>query len=325
MNFCPNSGVRVQGEQSYCRNCGFDLRSRAASELPGRLAETPFAVWGLGMNTEYFMTPEGFLKVKIRSEFFVVLVGLLAVPVALLLGLFIQAASPWFYPMMWFLLAAPIYDEFKWRSLKKMEGLSVDELSSRSGSTLIPWSFIRRARLRGRNLSISSTKPYSRASVSFDESDAPVLERTLASRLGDRYSRVAPRRVPPFVSNLPVMVVVLFVASQLVLVLAAVLPFFPGEEQVYVAALNSLRQTAAPFSVAQEFRLISLNNVQVAVGTGVPRLGIFTLLASAYNTGRVLQVIAIQANIPAPLETLNLFLYPHTWLEVRCAIPPRPG
>lgn len=315
MNFCPSCGAAAQSEQNYCRYCGYELRLRADSELSERLQRSQLAVRGLGRSSEYFMTLDGFLRVRIRSDFFVVLAGLLAAPIALLLGLSIQAVSYWFYFMVWFLLAAPIYDEFKWRRLNVLESLSFDELASRSGSAIIPWSSLRKASLRGRSLSISSNRPSARASISLEENDVPVIERALASKLGDRFRRLAPRRVPEVMSGLPFLVLSLFVACQLVLFLAAVLPFFPGEEQHYTIIVNSLRQTVSSAPLAQEFRLILLNNVQVAVGSGVPGLGTLTYFVSDYNTGRAIQVIAIQASFPPSLEVLNLFLYPHTWLE----------
>ncbi len=314
MNFCPDCGTPVQAEQSFCRNCGLDLRARESAESPGAPPKNQLAARGIGNNAEYFVTSDGLLKVRIRSEVFVILVGLMAVPVALILGLSFLATSPFFYAMVWFLVAAPVYDEFKWGRLKAIGGLSIDELAGRKGSALIPWSYISRAQLRGKSLSIFS-KPNTRTSVRFDQSDVPFLERSLASRLGDRFRSIAPRRMPAVMSSLPRLVLVLFIASQVVFGLAAVLPFFPGEEQVYAAALASLRQGVTNAPLIQAYKEIYLNNAQLAVGTGFPGFGLFTLFASSYNTGRVLQVIAIQANVPAPLVIFNLFLYPHTWLE----------
>ena len=151
--------------------------------------------------------------------------------------------------------------------------------------------------------------------MSFDEKEVPALERTLSSRLGERFQRLAPRRATALRSNLPALVLGVFIVCQLLLVMAAVLPFFPGEESYYASILNSVKQSVTYAPVVQQYRLILLNNVQVALGSGVPGFGLFPLLLADYNTGRIIQVIAIQANVPASLEIVNLFLYPHTWVE----------
>jgi len=315
MNFCPNCGAKVQDEQSYCGSCGYDLLTRAALAPSDHIAEAPLSPRGLGWNSEYIVTPEGILKVRIRSDLFVIPVVLLALPFAILLGVTIQAVSPWFFVMAWFLIAVPLFDEFKWRKLEEMGVLSPDELAALLGSLAIPWSSIRSARLRGRMLWISSIGPRLRGSMAFDEKEVPALERTLSSRLGERFQRLAPRRATALRSNLPALVLGVFIVCQLLLVMAAVLPFFPGEESYYASILNSVKQSVTYAPVVQQYRLILLNNVQVALGSGVPGFGLFPLLLADYNTGRIIQVIAIQANVPASLEIVNLFLYPHTWVE----------
>jgi uncharacterized membrane protein SpoIIM required for sporulation len=314
MNFCPNCGKPVQSGQAYCGNCGFDLRARAASELSERPAGSPF-VRGLGRNSEWFLTPDGFLKVKVTSEYFIFLVALATLPVTVLLGLAIQAPYSLFYLMVWFLLTYAIYDEFKWRRLGRMEGLPFADLSNRKDSVAIPWPFVTRTRLRGRSLSVSAARPNLKASVLIETADAPAVDRMLALKLGDRYTRAPSRRAMPALSNLPVIALALFILSQLILILAASLPFFPGEEQAYATVLNSVRQSVTGASLFEEFRFIFLNNVQVAVAGGFPVFGLLSFVVSDYNTGRVLKEIAIQGNYPVSLEIVSLYLFPHTWVE----------
>ena len=165
----------------------------------------------------------------------------------------------------------------------------------------------------GRTLWFTSLNPQRKMSISFDRNDAPLVERSLTS-WGVRYS---PRslRLPQALTRLSTLALILFLASQLILILAAVLPFFPGEEQMYNTILNSTRSQVAGATFTEAFKAIFVNNLQVAWGGILPVLGQLSFGLASYNTGRVIQVIAISDNYPPAVVLITLYLLPHTWVE----------
>ncbi len=167
----------------------------------------------------------------------------------------------------------------------------------------------------GKTLWLSSMNPLRKVSVTFNQSDAPLVEQNLTAR-GVRYSWKPPR-LPQALSKFWVLALLLFVVSQAILILAATLPFFPGEEQTYSTILNGTRDQFSNATFLGEFRDIFLNNIQVAWGGMVPVLGQFAFGVASYNTGRVIQVIAIAHQPPYPPSAilLSLYLLPHTWVE----------
>jgi uncharacterized membrane protein SpoIIM required for sporulation len=152
-----------------------------------------------------------------------------------------------------------------------------------------------------------------RLSVTFDQEDAPTVERTINS-WGVRYSQRAPR-LPQFLTRLPTLALFLFIASQIILILAATLPFFPGEEQLYTTVVNNTRSQVSGTTFLGEFRAIFLNNIQVALGGALPFLGTLSFGIASYNTGRAVQAIAIGAQVPPSLVLASLYLLPHAWIE----------
>jgi len=103
--------------------------------------------------------------------------------------------------------------------------------------------------------------------------------------------------------------------SQLILILAAVLPFFPGEAQMYNTILNSTRSQVSGATFTEAFKAIFVNNLQVAWGGMLPVLGQLSFGVASYNTGRVIQVIAISDHYPPSVVLVLLYLFPHTWVE----------
>jgi len=164
-----------------------------------------------------------------------------------------------------------------------------------------------------RTLWFTSADPPKKMSVTFDRDDAPRVESSLAS-WGVRYSRTRPR-LPRVFTRFSTLVLTLFVVGQLILILAAVLPFFPGEKQMYNTILGSTVSQVAGGTFLEAFKAIFLNNLQVAWGGMLPVLGQLSFGLANYNTGRVIQVIAISANYPTPAVLVLLYLLPHTWVE----------
>lgn len=151
---------------------------------------------------------------------------------------------------------------------------------------------------------------------------APIVERTLNSN-GVKYSWRGPR-LPPYLTRFSTLALLVFIAGQVILILAATLPFFPGEEALYTTVYNNAQNSIAGATFIGEFRGIFLNNIQVAWGGAIPFFGALTYGVTSYNTGRVIQVIAITnlnplTNAPQPLSPIivliGLYLFPHTWVE----------
>ncbi|QQG48209.1 MAG: stage II sporulation protein M [archaeon] len=317
MKFCTQCGVEVEEGQPFCRNCGHDLLAREAPRSLEAVADRPFSMRGLGTNSEVFLSEEGLLKVRIRSEYFVAFIGLASLLVLVPLYYVFQTPSWGVYYTAWFVLAAPAYEEFKWRGMERLGKLPIEELARRRGSVFVAWAEVDKARLRGRTVFVTSRRLRQRLSATFDEADVQLINQGLASRLGGKLRVDSPRRALAIFSNFPALVGVLFAANVAVLFLAAGLPFFAGEEQAYTATLGTISQTAS-LPLIQEFQAIFLNNTKVVLISGIPGLGLFSLLFSSYNTGRILQVIAIQGHITGWAATLFLFLFPHTWVEELC-------
>ena len=165
----------------------------------------------------------------------------------------------------------------------------------------------------GRTLWFTSTDHPRKMSVTFDRNDAPLIERSLAS-WGIRYSWRNPR-FPRSITRFPTLVLILFVVGQLILVAAAVLPFFPGEAQLYNIVLNNTESQVTGTTFIEAFKAIFTNNLQVAWDGMLPVLGQLSFGLANYNTGRVIQVIAISENYPPIAVLVFLYLLPHTWIE----------
>jgi uncharacterized membrane protein SpoIIM required for sporulation len=310
--FCSHCGKEVFSTDNFCRNCGFDLGGRTqAGDAESRQAIPE--VHGLGRNTFLFLTPEGLLGVKIGSSALLVLAFVLPIPLVAGLYYAIQAGALAVYFTLWIAASLLLYDELRWRRLRSYGKRSKDELMAARESWFVPWRSVRMADWNGRTLWFSSHDPPQKLSATFDQKDSQRVERTLSS-WGVRYSWRQPR-LPPIFTRFSTLVILMFIASQAILILAAVLPFFPGEEQIYTTILNNTRSEVAGASLFDEFRAIFLNNVQVAWGGAVPFLGTLSFGIASYNTGRVIQAIAIGDQFPSSLVLAWLYILPHTWVE----------
>lgn len=314
MNYCPNCGAPVEGGQNFCRNCGLDIRERVELDETQTRPEVPI-VRGLGRNTVVYVTREGLLGVGIGSValYSLALLAPLAIVTAVYYGTQISALTV--YVTVWVTASALLYDELRWRGMHKL-GDEPPELGGARRSWLMSWQSIRMADWNGKTLWLTSVSPRRKLSITFDRRDAPLVERRLSS-WGIRYSWRPPRISPSF-TRFSTLVLSLFIAGQVILVLAAVLPFFPGEEQLYSTIVSHTRNQIAGATFIGEFEAIFFNNIQVAWGGAIPFLGVLTYSIASYNTGRAIQAIAITAN-PHPLPSyavlFSLYLLPHTWVE----------
>jgi len=271
------------------------------------------AIRGLARNAIVYLTPEGLRADVFRSGGVLFLSPILPIPLLVTFYLVIQGGALAVYAAVWIALSLLIYDELRWQGFRRLEGYSLSAPQPSKASWLVPWSSLRMADWNGRTLWFTSLNPRRKTSVTFDRKDAPLVERSLTS-WGVHYS---PRslRLPQALTHLSTLALFLFLVSQLILILAAVLPFFPGEAQMYNTILNSTRSQYTGVTFTEAFKSIFINNLQVAWGGILPVLGqIFFGLAS-YNTGRVIQAIAISDQYPSSVVLITLYLLPHTWVE----------
>jgi uncharacterized membrane protein SpoIIM required for sporulation len=313
MNYCPNCGAPIGAGQSFCGNCGHDVREIRRQEQASE-AVAAHEIRGLARNTLVYLAPEGLQGFKLRSLPLLLLTPL--APLPLLAGVYylVQAGALAVYFTLWIVASALLYDELRRRGLGRLVGAASP--TSTGKSWLVPWQSIRMADWNGRTLWFTSVNPRRKLSLTFDRDDAPVVERTLDSR-GVRYSWRGPR-LSPTLTRFWTLALLLFVTGQVILILAATLPFFPGEQQTYVTILNNTRSQIVGTTFIGEFKVIFLNNIQVAWGGALPFLGVLTYGAASYNTGRVIQAIAVtsqQGALPSYAVLLGLYLLPHAWVE----------
>jgi len=312
LNYCPRCGAPLGIGQNFCRNCGFDVREQTQAEQPQLQTAAP--IRGLGSNAVVYLTQEGLHGIEIRSDGALFLSFLLPFPLLVAVYYVIQAGALAVYATAWIALSFLLYDELRWRGARKLNGLPPPDQIKRE-SWLAPWHSIRMADWNGRTLWFTSTDPHRKLSVTFDRDNAPLVERSLAS-WGVRYSW-RPPRLPRTLTQFWTLALIVFVISQIILILAATLPFFPGEKQMYTTVLNGTRSQVTGATFVDAFRTIYINNIQVAVGGTLPVIGQLSFGLASYNTGRVLQVIALSAHppVPPPVVLLTLYLLPHTWIE----------
>jgi len=247
-----------------------------------------------------------------RSAGVLFLSPIVPIPLLFAIYLIIQEGAFAVYASVWIALSFIVYDELRWQGLRRLIGHSSSAPQQKTPQ-LIPWSSLRMADWDGRTLWFTSMNPRHKMSVTFDRNDAPFVERSLTS-WGVRYSPKS-LRVPKALTHFSTLALTLFLVSQFILILAAVLPFFPGEEQMYNTILNSTRSQVAGATFMEAFKAIFLNNLQVAWGGMLPVLGQLSFGLASYNTGRVIQVIAISDNYPSAVVLVTLYLLPHTWVE----------
>ena len=310
MNYCPNCGTPVEPGQNFCGKCGREVRDRPAVEQQGR-PEAPLR--GLGRNTLAYLTQDGIHGVGLTSTALLILAILVPLPFFFATYYLVQEGAFAIYLTLWVATALLLYDGLRWRGLRNLGENPPSEGVRRSW--LVPWQSIRMADWNGKTLWFTSQNPDRRLSVTFDKDAAPLVEGTLNSR-GVRYSW-RPPRLPASLTRFWTVVLLLFIIGQVTLILAAVLPFFPGEEQTYVTILNNTKASISGTTFIGEFQAIFVNNIQVALGGAVPFLGTLTYGIANYNTGRVVQAIALTNPTPVqPYAVLvTLYILPHTWVE----------
>ena len=310
MNYCPNCGAPVVFGQNFCGACGADVREKTGSLQA--LEQQGLKVRGLGRNTMVYLTNEGLRGERICSPASLYLAVL--APLFLVSAVYhaFQAGPLVVYATLWVAASALMYDELRWRGVHRARG-GPSATGEGRGSWTLPWRSIQMVDWNGRTLWFTGANQKRMLSVTFDRNDAAHVEMALESA-NVRYSRRL-ARLPPALTKFSTLVLLVFIIGQAVLILAATLPFFPGEEQMYTTILNNTRSQITGATFAGEFQSVFLNNIQIALAGAIPFLGTITYAAASYNTGRVLQAIAIGAQLPPSLVLVSLYLFPHTWVE----------
>jgi hypothetical protein len=318
VTFCPRCGLALEGQDRFCSRCGYDVGARLASPSPveGR-AELPVLL-GLGLNSAYYLRRDGILSVQLVPYSKVVLASVAAASVPVLVELLLNPTSLLIWVAAWFAPLALLLDELKARALRRLRGTSPDELARRPGSSFTPWQSVKWVELRGDKLGMFEGGNYLLrrvGSVVLSRTSIPLARLVMAENLGQRFREKSGFGLRSKVWNVIPLAIILFALSELTFVAASTAPFFAGEQEAYASLLSTVKGHFANTTILQEFWLILVNNSQVATSSSVPGVGLLILILSNYNTGRILQIIALQANYPPSLVLVTLFLEPHTLLE----------
>ena len=214
------------------------------------------------------------------------------------------------------LVLLPVINEFRHRRLEGLLRLPRPDLLAREGEASIPWESLFSMSIEGKTLRYEVGRK--KHAMAIEASDIPSLSAKAASTMGARFSLRPERRLLSGPVKFIVLALSLFALTQAVLVAASVAPFLPGEEARYSVIVNSMRASDNGISIAGEFGMILLNNIQVALMSLVPGFGFLVLSASSYNTGRVIQVLALQDGVSPSYLVSFLYALPHSWVEELC-------
>ena len=291
----------------------------ARSALPGaqQTSGQYLHLLGLSALNAYYTDRRGLASVQLVSDFAAIALAAITFLFAVGVKLLLSSLSFYGIGMVWLLVSYPFYDELRYRKLSMLEGARLDEIEATRRSRTIAWDSITRAVLGGRTLSVyrggRRLQAQLKLLVEDDKRQAAIL--TLESNLGGRLVRPKTHRTLAYVLRPGPLVAIIFLISQAILVTAAVAPFFSGEQELYTTLWNSQRQTFQEASLFSQYLSIFSNNLGVALSGTVPAFGQFFLFVTSYNTGRVIQVISIQAGLSPQDVVTILYLSPHSFLE----------
>jgi len=291
----------------------------ARSALPGaqQTSGQYLHLLGLSALNAYYMDRRGLTSVQLVSDFAAIALAAITFLFAVGVKLLLSNLSFYGIGMVWLLVSYPFYDELRYRKLSKLEGARLDEIEATGGSRTIAWDSITRAVLGGRTLSVyrGGRRLQARLKLLVEDDKRQAAILTLESNLGGRLVRPKTHRTLAYVLRPGPLVAIIFLISQAILVTAAVAPFFSGEQELYTTLWNSQRQTFQEASLFSQYLSIFSNNLGIALSGTVPAFGQFFLLVASYNTGRVIQVISIQASLRPQDVVAVLYLSPHSLLE----------
>jgi len=274
----------------------------------------PFVCGIDGLYSLYVVSENGITKLVGTSlESIIVLVALFSLAFVLGNAFHIGYLA---LTLLFVVVALPIIEALNLRRVARLVRLPPLELITRAmPADSIPWDRVRKITCTNDTFRISDPR------FVFTALDHDLAERTLEVTKMMRPTELLPEkkrlrtRVAYWLADGPAVFLLLFAFETFILIAAAVLPFFPGEQAQYATVLESTRNQLSGATPPQEFLFIFLNNVQVALGDGILFIGQIALAITTYNTGRVIQVIAIQDSISVYTILETLYLLPHTWVE----------
>ena len=305
--------TRLQFDEDTFRSFVRDKIVKEQTLTPTGNSQVQPYVCGIGSsNTLFVLDEKGITAVRMpMSRFLFLVAGAVA---ASLVSSTVLDLSSWVPLVMLFLiLSLPIYEELSLRTTWRLSQLPPSDLISQTKSvTTLSWSFLPEVRLVGNTLVVRNGR-WTGFNIILERGVQDKTRDFLRSRMPDRLKEKPPGRF----SSLLIVYVILgvFALGSLIFIVASVLPFFPGEQSHYTALLASTRAALAGASPPKTFALIFLNNIQVALSDGFPLIGQIGFALSSYNTGRVLQVIALQDAVSPYTVLQALYALPHTWLE----------
>lgn len=320
MPYCPKCGNQTLDTDRFCIRCGYDFQSRtspspAIVQAPSQpIPSGP--VHGLTPRNAYIITEEGLLKIR-RHAWLFLLPVVLAISIGIPVATLSDSISPLALTVVLVLFFTPILDFYRSRRLRKLLDSPRTELLSAGRAILIPWSTIQAMTIKGRRAEFYEGGRWT--SLNLAAPDVTSAASTASAFLSNRFSLVPnpPRRLFSTATRFVVIVIILFVVTQLITIAASLTPLFPGEETHYTSLYNNTQSALTGIPITTEWAEIFLNNVQVALGSMIPFLGFLTLSISSYNTGRVVQIASAHFNPPvAPSAFLSLlYILPHAWVE----------
>jgi hypothetical protein len=266
----------------------------------------------------YLVGDEGILKVGTMFPL-VALPIILGAVLGLLVVIFTGFGNLVATSVLLALIISPIVGEFRARRISNLVKLGHQEFASMSGVSAIPWSSIQSMRIKGNKLSFRSVSGW--FSTTIDRTDADRLGQKASSVLGGSFTKI-PEEPPRFspTAKFFLITAAIFLITEGITFSASLTPFFAGEQSSYTNVYNNVKSGLGT-TFFQQWTAIFANNVDVALESFVPALGSLVLGVASYNTGRIIQVIAIQStatlgiNIPPSAILLSLYILPHSWVE----------
>ena len=312
INFCPSCGQPLDPDQGFCRKCGYDLRQRMVfSEPPTASLTNP--VYGMHIENLYVIDDQGLVKVGARFSL-TVLPFVIGAVLALIAVIALDFGSWDSLAVAIILVLLPVFGTYRARRLRKLVGLPRESLLSKKRVQQIPWSSVQHIIIKGNTLTFKLAHNWT--SVTIDKNDVERLSAKASATLGAAFASIpeVPSRLSP-TRKLLLLTLGLFAITQALTIGASLAPFFAGEQDRYLSLYTTVRQSVGTASILQQWAAIYFNNAQIALASFVPGFGFLTLGLSSYNTGRVIQAAAIYFKLDPTTFLVNLYLFPHSWVE----------
>jgi hypothetical protein len=320
--FCPRCGKEVLVTDRFCLSCGQSLErvsqtldpSTTYATAPAQ-PPTPMApVYGMDMRGAYIFDEEGVVRVG-ANLVVMVLPFILALVLAGIVSTLTDPSTFLSLTVVFTLIALPLFDEWRSRRLRRIFAHPRAELTQLRAAISTPWSTVVQMNLKGRTLQFVSQRSW--ASITLDENAGAPISAKASATLGPRFFQAPERTGFRFTPARKFLVLTLafFAIAMVLTIWASVSPFFAGEQARYTTIYNSTEAGIRGAPVLQQYQEIFVNNVQVALMSLVPGFGFLLNSFASYNTGRIIQVIAIDNSVPPSYLLFVLFVLPHSWVE----------